>query len=202
MSTPFRMTLLAGAVALALVAWVGARSGVEVELIDGQVVRGTEAERDGDSYVIRMEDGTTIVVPTDAVRTVRLSGVGAQTPKPPEPTRPERTPDGLTIAEPRTLAGPEVNAPRRSEQLAVFGKPSEFQRDIVENRWTPETDWNMDPTTQNNFAPSTWAKGPIDPTWKPQDAFAGGGDVLDGGRSTWQQGPVDTSWQPQDGFAR
>ena len=197
MSTSFRIALLAGAVALFAVAWLGARSGVEVELIDGQVLRGEEAERDGANYVIRMEDGSTMVIPTDAVRTVRLSGVGSR-PKP-KPA-PERTPDGLTISEPRTLAGPEVRAPRRSEQLGVFGKPSEFQGDIVDSRWTPETDWDMDPETQNNWAPSTWAKGPIDPTWTPESAFPDD-DVLEDSRSTWQNGVVDSTWTPTDGFA-
>ncbi len=198
MSTRLRIALFAGIVTLSLVAWVGARSGVEVELTNGQVLRAEEAARDGDDYVIRMEDGSTVVVPTAAVRTVRLSGVGT---RPPQEREPERTPEGLTIAEPQQLAGPEVRAPRRSEQLGVFGEPSSFQKDIVDNRWTPETDWNMDPKTQNNWAPSTWAKGPIDPTWRPEPAFPEG-DALEGGRSTWQQGPVDSTWTPTDGFAR
>ena len=78
MSNGFRIALVTGVVTLSLIAWVGARSGVEVELTNGQVLRAEEAERDGDNYVIRMEDGSTVVVPTAAVRTVRLSGVGSR----------------------------------------------------------------------------------------------------------------------------
>jgi len=189
----------------------------EVVLQDGRVIVGIEVRRDGDNYVIVLENGQAIVLPMALVETVRL---GAEPEPEPEERYDPRTgltrsePQelaaplpkgavGVVISEPRQLAGDPVRVPTTDEQLAVFGKPAEFQKDIIDNRWEPTSDWNMDPKTQNNFAPSTWSQDIVDHSWEPtsdwnmdpktQNNFA---------PSTWSKSIVDNSWTPTDGFAR
>lgn len=173
-------------------------AATELVLMGGRVVVGDEVRREGDNYVVRLETGQAMVFPADLVEEVRL--VGEDEPEPPPAPEPE-VPTGLTYEEPRVLAGEEVRPPRAGEQTAAIGRPSRFQDDVIDPTWHPTTDWNMDPETQNNFAPSTWAEAPIDPTWHPTSAFDRDEDVLADGRSTWQKSIVDTTWKPTDGFA-
>jgi len=160
---------------LAEVVLVGALTAIaggqaELELVDGRVLAGSEVRREGDVYVLTLDNGEALTFPVELVKTVHLFGKGE--PKPATP----------------------------AEQLEVLGEPSRFQKNIVDSRWTPETDWDMDPEKQNNFRPSTWQESPIDPTWKPTSAWADGKDVMARSRSTWQKTTIDSSWTPTDGF--
>jgi hypothetical protein len=60
----------------------------------------------------------------------------------------------------------------------------------------------MDPAKNNNWNPSTWQDGVIDPEWKPDSAFDANKDVLAGSRSSFGSTIVDTKWEPQDGFKK
>jgi hypothetical protein len=188
-----------------IVAAGAALAATELVLQDGRVIEGVELRRDGDSYVLVLESGDAIVIPTVLVKVVRLAGArGPLTRAEPQELgeAPPAGPSGLVRAEPRTLAGPEVRPPKTSEQLKVFGAPAQFQQDIVDNEWQPSSDWDMDPARQNNFAPSKWAENVIDPHWQPESAFDADKDVLAGSRSTFQKSIIDNSWAPTDGFAR
>jgi hypothetical protein len=173
---------------LAVVAALPVCAGTELVLRDGTVLEGTAVQRLEGNYVLTIEGGEAITVPVELVEQVRLSGE-------------REAPTGMRTGEPETLVGERITPPTRSEQTEKLGPPSRFQDDIVDNSWHPTTDWNMDPHTQNNFAPSTWSKGPIDPEWKPQSAWDTNEDVLASGRSEWRQGIIDPSWKPTDGFA-
>jgi hypothetical protein len=204
---------LGAAVALALIAVVVPTSGdTELALVDGRVLRGTEVRRDNGSYVLTLENEIEIVLPAELVESVRLIGMD----EPSEEWSPEDVhssqpteltgrpvpegPTGLRSGGPQTLAGRTVTPPRTSEQLEVFGEPARFQEDIVDSRWKPESDWEMDPVKQNNFAPSSWSKGVIDPNWQPTSGFDAQNDVLKDSRSTWAKSVIDSSWEPTDGF--
>ena len=165
-----------GEVVLLSAITMAATGQAELELVDGRVLSGTEVRRDGDVYVLMLENGETVTLPVELVATVRLTGKG------------------------ETLAGGDVRPPTRSEQLEVLGEPSRFQQNIIDSTWTPESDWDMDPERQNNFRPSTWSKSPIDPSWKPESSWDAGEDVLADSRSTWQKSPIDSKWTPTDGF--
>jgi len=186
----------------------------ELVLIDGRVLRGVDLSRRDGVYTLRLENGSEVAFPEELVEQVRL--IGEEKPSPrytPDGYRlseaeelsgnsvPEG-PSGLRSEESQTLAGKQVTPPRRDEQLAVFGEPAEFQKDIIDNRWVPESDWDMDPEKGNNFAPSTWSKGVVDPTWKPESAFDADKDVLKNSRSTWSKSIVDSTWEPTDAFAK
>jgi len=177
----------------------------ELVLIDGQVLRGVDLSRSDGVYTLRLENGSEVAFPEELVEQVRLIGEekstrrleaeelsGAAIPE---------GPSGLRNEEAQTLAGKRVTPPRTDEQLEVFGEPAKFQKDIVDNRWVPESDWDMDPEKGNNFAPSTWSKGVVDPTWKPKSAFDADKDVLKNSRSTWRKNIVDSTWEPTDAFA-
>jgi hypothetical protein len=200
--------------AMLLAACLSVLAETELIMKDGSVLSGTRVERDGDIYVLTLEDGGAVVVPQALVEGVRLSGRGE--PRPPRdpgdlPERAPRTvggspvadgPSGIRVAPPQTLAGRPDRPPTRSEQLEVFGSPSRFQGDVVDNEWEPSSDWDMDPQEKNNFAPSTWAEGPIDPTWEPESAWDEQEDVLAPSRSNWQKSIIDSTWTPTDGFNR
>ena len=168
-----------------------APGGAELELIDGTSVRGISVSRDGDTYVLVQEGGTTVTLPVELVLAVRLFGKGEV----PAPT-------GVRRGGPRTLAGEEVRPPTPSQQIQILGTSSKFQKSMIDPSWTPESDWDMDPEKQNNFAPSKWQESPIDPNWKPKSAWDRDEDVLAGSRSKWQEPIVDNSWKPTDGFKR
>jgi hypothetical protein len=206
--------LAAGALLVSIVAAGAAVATTELFFRDGRTMSAADARREGDDYVVTLESGDTIVVPVALVERIALS----QTPEPPPEDEPSRYgPDGTRYAEPETLAGtapnlrqagPEtlagvrVDPPATGEQLAVFGEPARFQQGVVDSTWHPTSDWNMDPETQNNFAPSKWAEDIVDHDWEPESAFDADEDVLAGSRSTFQQGVIDSSWAPTDGFAR
>lgn len=187
------------------------RPEAELVLQDGTVIQGADVRREGDLYILELESGEKLSFPVALVDEVRLGGQGEGTAPAPgvrggEPETlagslpDEDAPSGLRRGEPRTLAGTEVRPPRPSEQTRVLGPAAGFQDDIVDNDWTPKSDWEDNPSN-NNFAPSTWAEAPVDSEWKPQSAFDANNDVLESGRSDWQESIVDSEWQPQDAFA-
>jgi len=154
----------------------------ELELLDGRVVGGTDVRREGGIYVLTLEGGGTISLPVEVVASVRLFVKGDKK------------------AEPRTLAGEEVDMPTREDQLEVLGEPARFQKGLSDPTWAPKSDWDMDPHRQNNFAPSTWQKSPINPSWKPTSDWSADDDVMAKSRSTWQKGPIESKWTPTDSF--
>ena len=164
-----------------------------LKLKDGRILEGIDVRREADIYVLTIQGGAMIPVPVDLVVEVGIEAA-------PEPAVPEEPPQGLTYAEPQTLAGPTVEAPRTEEQLAVFGEPAKFQQDVVHSTLTPSY-WVPDPD-QHNFAPSTWNEAPIDSEWHPTSAFDPNEDVMKASESKWSKGPVDSSWVPQDGFKK
>ena len=201
---------------VALAALLPVHGDAELVLLDGRVLRGTTARREAENYVLTLPGGEEVTFPAGLVKEVRLVAARSEKPAdaPPDPPgirraeaqelsgrRPEG-PTGLRSEAPRTLAGPEVEPPSPSQQTAVFGEPARFQRDIVKNDWQPTTDWNMDPETQNNFAPSKWADSVVDSSWEPQSAWDTDTDVLESSRSTWSKSIIDSSWTPTDGFKK
>lgn len=169
---------------------------VELLMQNGTVVEGTDVRREGETYLVELKGGGTIVIPVPLVKEVRLKQG-----KPP-PRQPEDTGhSGLVDSQPQQLAGEPVKPVRTSEQLGVFGEPSKFSQGVVDSDWVPETDWNMDPHKQNNFAPSKWSKGVVDSEWKPTSAYDTDKDVMADSRSSFKSG-IDNSWQPTDGFKK
>lgn len=173
----------------AIPAW----SASAVVLQDGQVLSGIDVRRQGEEVLLTLEGGNVITLPASIVKEIRLSGDGSPAKK--------EAPSAFRNEGPEVLAGEEVRAPRTSEQVANAGSTSRFQQDVVDSNWQPTTDWDMDPSN-NDFAPSTWSRGPVDPNWQPDSAFDAQEDVLAGGRSGWQKSIVDPSWKPEDGFRR
>lgn len=194
---PLRRSILAAAAALLAVAT--AFPGSELVLVDGKVLRGESVRRDGDDYVLTTEIGE-VTLPVELVSQVRLI----------ETSRPEtrgdeeapKAPTGFVEDRPQQIAGKAVRPPSTEEQLRNAGRTSTFQKDIIDSRWEPSTDWNMDPETQNNWAPSTWAKDIVDTRWEPTSAFDANKDVLADSRSTWKTSIIDSSWEPTDGFKK
>ncbi len=191
-----RLVLALGAAYLATAVALG---GAELVLVDGQVVRGESVRKEGDVYVLTTATGD-VTMPVDLVDQVRLTGPSETAP--PKIEGIPEGPTGIEIGGPRTLAGRPVEPATTDEQLAVFGKPAEWQKSSIDPNWVPESDWNMDPGTQNNWNPSKWAQSSIDPNWTPTSAYDAKEDVLADSRSTWQQAPTDSNWVPTDGFKK
>ena len=183
-------------VALALVG-SAVLAGAELLLTDGQLLEGVNVRRDGDVYLVSLEAGGVLTIPVALVKEVRLGG--APDP-PPEPAR--QAPTAFRNEGAETLAGTPVTPPKTSEQTAVFGKPAKFQSGIRDPNWHPTSDWDNDPTKNNNWAPSKWADDIIDSNWEPESAFDADKDVLASGKSTFSDSIIDNSWQPEDGFKK
>lgn len=205
---------------IALLAAVGAlssaRAGTEVVLQDGQVIQATEVRRDGDNFVIVLPSGGTATLPAGSVASVRL---GDEPPAAPTTGAKPETTGGITYNDkgqqisgpklpenknfPTVVSGPDVKAPSVADQQRVLGTPSQFKGDITHQQdWVPSTDWNMDPTETNNWAPSTWAPDIVDSRWEPKSAYDTNKDVLADSRSTFQKGAIDSTWTPTDGFRK
>jgi hypothetical protein len=170
------------------------RAGVELVLQDGRVLVGADVRREGEAYLLEQDEGGVTVIPAPLVREVRLSGSA--------PDEERRAPSGFRDSAPETVAGPPVAPPRTSDQLRALGPPATFASGVVDPYWQPESDWEMDPHKNNNFAPAKWADGVIDPEWRAESAFDADKDVLAGNRSSFRGDIVDSSWQPVDGFAK
>ena len=183
-------------VALALVG-SAVLAGAELLLTDGQLLEGVNVRRDGDVYLVSLEAGGVLTIPVALVKEVRLGG--APDP-PPKPAR--QAPTAFRNEGPETLAGTPVTPPKTSEQTAVFGEPAKFQSGIRNPDWHPTSDWDNDPTKNNNWAPSKWADDIIDSNWEPESAFDADKDVLASGKSTFSDSIIDNSWQPEDGFKK
>jgi hypothetical protein len=189
-----RRTLAALAALLATAAALG---GAELVLMDGRVLQGDSVRRDGDLYVLTTQTGE-VTMPAGLVDSVRLTAE-------PEERKVEGVPEGptgLRDAGPQQLAGAPVQPSTPQEQTGAIGRPSTFQKSVVDPNWVPTTDWNMDPEVQNNWAPSKWAESPIDPNWQPTSAFDPKKDVLADSRSSFAKSPIDSSWTPTDGFKK
>ena len=158
-----------------------------LELVDGQVIYGTDVRRDGAVYVLTLEGGDTVTLPLELVVQVRLFGTGSK----PQP--------GVRDEGAKTLAGDDIDVPTTSEQLEVFGEPSRFQKSNVNHDWKPESAWDEDEDVLE-ASRSTWQKSPIDSEWKPESAWDKDEDVLEASRSTWQESSINSEWKPNDGF--
>jgi hypothetical protein len=185
-------------------------AGTKLVLQDGQVLEGTDVRRDGGLYLLEQESGAVMTIPVELVKEVQLeqdapkfdprTGITSHT-KPETLAGSSTRPAGVVVGQPQTLAGQEVRAPSRSEQLSALGPPSEFAKDIIDPTWHPTSDWNNNPEEMNNFAPSTWSKGVVDSDWAPKDAYEGK-DASAGQESSWQKSTINNEWVPQDGFKK
>ena len=160
-------------------------------LTDGQIIKGTDVRREGDSYLVTMAGGNTVAFPTALVKAITLE----DDPKP-------QAPPGFDNSPPKTLAGPppaDIPSQDPKDQLKVFGPPTKWSKDAVDTTWVPTNayDPNVDVMAGSR---STWSKSAIDTTWLPKSAYDKRADVMANTRSTWSKSVVDTTWKPADGF--
>lgn len=178
-------------------------------LNDGRTVQGVDVRREGGNYLLEQENGGFVTLPIELVREVRLS-----TPPPPDPRTgltyregsetlagTSERPGGVVVGKGQVIAGDENPIPTRAEQTAVLGPPSKFAKSIVDNEWTPTSDWDMDPKN-NNFNPSTWSKSIIDNDWEPTSDWDNDVENNNFDRSNWSESIVDNEWRPTDGFKK
>ena len=184
--------------ALAGAVWpLPSAAAASLELVDGRVLAGMDVWREGPIYVLELDSGLEMALPVELVSRVVLESDGsAEEGEAPDTAAVEESPPRA-----EALVGADLVTPAPASSMATLGKPANFRRDLVDSRWTPTTDWNMDAGSQNNFNPARWARPPIDPSWKPEPAWDAASDALQDRRSTWSRNIVDSSWQPTDGFA-
>ena len=184
-------------------------AGAALVLNDGRVLKGVDVRRDGGNYLLEQESGGVISLPIELVREVRLS-----TPPAPDPRTgltyregsqtlagTSERPGGVVVGKGQTIAGDQHRIPTPAEQTAVLGPPSKFSKDIVDNSWTPTSDWDPDPKG-NNFAPSKWSEGVVDNDWEPTSDWDNDVENNNFNRSSWSEGVVENEWRPTDGFKK
>jgi len=184
------MRSLAGAVALAalLLGSAVAYASSSLVLTDGQIIKGTEVTRQGDSYLVTMAGGNTVAFPVALVKEIKFE----DDPKP-------AAPPGFDYSGPRTLAGPVLPPQDPSRELNVFGPPSQWSQSAVDTTVVLKDafDPNADVMAGSR---STWSKSAVDTTVVLKDAFDPNANVMAGSQSTWSKNAVDTTWKPTDGF--
>jgi hypothetical protein len=158
-------------------------------LSDGQVIKGSEVKRDGDSYYVTMADGNTAVFPSALVKEVRIDDDG-----------PPPAPPGYDYSGPKQLAGPAIPPSQDpNEQLKVLGPPTQWSKSAVDTTWVPTNAYDPNADVMAGSR-STWSKSAVDTTWVPTNAYDPNANVMAGSKSTWSKNAVDTEWKPQDGF--
>jgi len=173
----------------ALLAGTSAPASSSLVLTDGQVIKGTEIKRRGDSYVVTMAGGNAVTFPAALVKEIRLE----DDPKP-------AAPPGFDFSGPKTLAGPKALPSRDpKDQQKLLGPPSQWTKDIIDPTWTPTSAFDLEKDVLA-ASRSTWAKSAVDTTWLPTSAFDMSKDILAPTRSTWTKNVIDTTWTPKDGF--
>jgi hypothetical protein len=179
------------AIALLLVGSLPAFADVKVTFRDGKVLEGRGVKQEHGLYLLELDTGNVLPIPTELVIQVELM------------VDEEPIPTGLTKAEPEILAGPPdgIELPTLADQLRVLrDSTSIFRPNIIDPYWQPTSDWKNTPEVNNNFNPARWYQAPIDPTWTPVDSR--GEDVTNFNPARWFRAPIDSTWWPTDGFAR
>ena len=153
------MRSLAGTVALAalLVASAVAYASSSLVLTDGQIIKGTEVTRQGDSYLVTIAGGNTVAFPVALVKEIRFE----DDPKP-------AAPPGFDYSGPRTLAGPVLPPQDPSRELNVFGPPSQWSQSAVDTTVVLKNAYDPNADVMAGSR-STWSKSAVDTTWKPTD---------------------------------
>jgi hypothetical protein len=174
--------------ASAVLACLPALAGASIILTDGQVIKGTELSRDGDSYVMTMEGGNKSTFPAALVKEIRLED---DAPKPSPP---------FDFTKPKTLAGPaKLPSQDPKDQLKVLGPPTRWSKSALDTTWEPKDAYDPSKDVLAGSR-STWAKNAVDTMWTPTDAYASSKDVWARSHSTWTKDVVDTTWTPTDGW--
>jgi hypothetical protein len=167
----------------------GLATASSLVLTDGQIIKGANVRREGDSYLVTMVGGNTVAFPAALVKEVQLE----DDPKP-------AAPPGFDYSGPKTLAGPTGQASQDpKDQLKVFGPPTKWSKDAVDTTWVPTNAYDPNADVMAGSR-STWSKNAVDTTWVPTSGFDPNKDVMAGSRSTWSKNAVDTTWKPTDGF--
>jgi hypothetical protein len=158
-------------------------------LTDGQVIKGTDVKREGDSYLVTMADGNKVAFPSALVKEVKLEDAPVVV-----------APHGFDLSGPRTLAGYGDHASQDpKDQLSVFGGPTRWPESAVDTTWVPTNSYDPNADVMA-FTRSTWAKSAVDTTWAPMSAYDPNKDVMAFTRSTWSPSVVDTTWKPTDSW--
>jgi len=184
------MRSLAGTVALAalLLTSAVAYASSSLVLTDGQIIKGTEVTRQGDSYLVTMAGGNTVAFPVALVKEIRFEDD-------PQPA----APPGFDSSGPRTLAGPSLPSQDPNQALKVFGPPSQWSQSAVDTTVVLKNAYDPNADVMAGSR-STWSKSAVDTTVVLKDAFDPNANVMAGSQSTWSKNAVDTTWKPTDGF--
>ena len=158
-------------------------------LNDGQVIKGTDIRRDGESYLVTMAGGNVVAFPAALVKQVNLVDDG-----------PPKAPPTWDYSGPKQLAGPGAPVNQDpNDQLKVLGPPTRWSKDAVDTTWVPTNAYDPNADVMANSR-SKWSKDAVDTSWVPTNAYDMDKDVMAKSKSTWSKDAVDTTWKPQDGF--
>lgn len=149
----------AALLAVLLLETAAAEASSSLVLTDGQIIKGIEVSRQGDSYLVTMAGGNMVAFPVALVKEVKF-----------EDDPPPAAPPGFAYSGPQNLAGPAVPQQDPSQALKVLGAPTQWSKSAVDTTVVLKDAY--DPNT-NVMAGSetTWAKNVVDTTWKPTDGF-------------------------------
>ncbi len=123
-------------------------------LNDGQVIKGSEIRREGDSYLVTMTGGNTVAFPAALVKEVKFDDDGS-------PTRWSKDAVDTSWA-PTSAYDPDKDVMAESR--------STWSKSAVDTEWKPTSGFD---TSKDVMAGSrsAWSKSAVDTEWKPADGF-------------------------------
>ena len=115
-SVSMRALVRSTSLAAVLLASVLAHAQPSLVLTDGQIIKGNEIKRQGDTYLVVMDDGNTATFPAALVKEIKLVDDPRPTPPP-----------GFDYAPAKTIVGPTKQPSQDpKDQLKALGPPSQW----------------------------------------------------------------------------
>ncbi len=178
----------AALLAVLLLETAAAEASSSLVLTDGQIIKGIEVSRQGDSYLVTMAGGNMVAFPVALVKEVKF-----------EDDPPPAAPPGFAYSGPQNLAGPAVPQQDPSQALKVLGAPTQWSKSAVDTTVVLKDAYDPNADVMAGSR-STWSKSAVDTTVVLKDAYDPNTNVMAGSETTWAKNVVDTTWKPTDGF--
>lgn len=178
---------------------------ITVWLIDGSSFTGVDLIRANDQLLLKLADGTVLLLPDPLVERIRLSLTG-EIPTDeiePDPDEPQPNSHGFTLRAPQQLAGsPEpIDFVSTEEALAAIPRRGmDFPRPPIDPAWEPSSGWWQGSIFDPADRVSRWQEGVIDPSWQPTNSVGLHSDPVGFVPSLWRSSIIDPFWYPTNSF--
>ncbi|MDH3627573.1 MAG: hypothetical protein OES25_07940 [Acidobacteriota bacterium] len=176
---------------------------ITVWLVDGSTLAGVDLIRANDRLLLKLSDGTVVLLPDPLVQRIGLSLSGIPAPPIPEEDPPKPDARGFTVRAPQQLAGSQepIDFVTTEEALAAIPRRGlDFPTPPIDPAWAPTSGWWQGSIFDPADRVSTWANGVLDPSWQSTHSVGLHSEPVGFRPSHWQASIIDPFWYPTDAF--